>query len=152
LGGLGGTAKKDYELGELGDLEYIVGDVEKGSKREHVFHIEDDVFLGGFVHIGKAFVHDEQIKVLQEIACKISPVLLSQRESSETGAQVRGKAEQTGQGMKLLLVGRRGYFLQVFTYAAPGGKSFQVIGIKDGPFAGHHLARRGFHLPGYNLG
>ena len=61
-------AKDDNLVTEPGYFDDIVGNVEKAGLREDRFYLVQNGLSGGFIDIGQAFIHNQQVKILHQIA------------------------------------------------------------------------------------
>ena len=148
-----GASEDKYLLTKLGHLHHIVGNVEEGLRWKHVFDLQDDLLSRGLIHVGEAFVHDQKIEVLQEIACEVDAVLLSKGKLRKARIQTFLKPKKTNEVVDLALVNLRRDLRQMVSCAAPSREPLQIVRIEDGAhIMSHHAAGKPGNLTGYDLG
>jgi len=80
LGSLMGIAEDKNVTAERGDFHHVVGNIQKYTVRKYILDFEDDFLPGGLIHIGQAFIHDQQLKILEKVPDQVDTVLLAQRQ------------------------------------------------------------------------
>jgi len=63
---------------ELGDFRHVVRNIQKTTVRKGGLHLQNNFFFGDLIDVGQTFIHNQKIKILQQIADKIGAILLPQ--------------------------------------------------------------------------